>query len=93
MTMLALGNSRCSLCRETLQGGELILASTHFIADEADPLSRYSDTGMHVACFLNWEHRADFAAQYEAKLGRKLSDWVPAVSADQRDAPDTARSQ
>ena len=66
----------------------MILATTHFFGDEADPLSRYSDTGMHVACFLTWEHRAEFAARYEARLGRKLSAWVPAVRAEPGAAAD-----
>ena len=81
MALLALGVSRCSICREVLHPGQAIVATTHFIADEADPLSRYSDTGMHAACFAGWEHRAEFAARYEARLGIKLAAGVPAVPA------------
>jgi hypothetical protein len=73
VALLTLGHSRCSICSEVLNRYELIVATTHFIADEADPLSRYSDTGMHAACFEKWEHRDEFAARYLARLGRKLS--------------------
>jgi hypothetical protein len=86
VALLALGVSRCSICREVLHPGQAIVATTHFIADEADPLSRFSDTGMHAECFAGWEHRAEFAARYYAALGRTLAGWVPAVPANP-DAP------
>ena len=78
MALLTWGTSRCSICRELLCSGELIITTTHFLDDESDPLSRFSDTGMHLECFEKWEHAAEFAARYEAKLGRKLSAWIPA---------------
>lgn len=87
MAFLALGVSRCSICLEVLHPGQAIVATTHFIADEADPLSRFSDTGMHAECFANWEHRAEFAARYYAALGCTLAGWVPAVPADPKSPP------
>jgi hypothetical protein len=76
------GASRCSICRELLLQGQPIVATTHFIADPADPLHRFSDSGMHAACFAGWEHRDEFAARYHAALGVTLAGWVPAVPAN-----------
>ena len=86
MAMLMWGASRCSICRDVLVQGQPIVATTHFIADPADPLWRFSDSGMHAACFAGWEHRDEFAARYPAALGRTLAGWVPAVPANP-DAP------
>ena len=82
MALLMWGASRCSICREVLVQGQPIVATTHFIADPADPLWRFSDSGMHAACFAGWEHWAEFAARYYAALGHKLAGWVPAVPAN-----------
>jgi hypothetical protein len=48
MALLALGRSRCSICGEVLQPGQVIVATTHFIGDPADHLWRFSDSGMHA---------------------------------------------
>ncbi len=82
MALLMLDVSRCSICREVLHPGQAIVATTHFIGDPADHLSRFSDTGMHAACFARWEHRDEFAARYHAALGVTLAGWVPAVPAN-----------
>lgn len=92
MAILFLGASRCSICGEVLVQGQPIVATTHFIADPADPLWRFSDSGMHAACFAVWEHRDEFAARYYAALGRTLAGWVPAVPANP-DAPPLPRCQ
>ena len=77
MALLAWGQTKCSICHEVIDRGQFILATTHFISDDSDPLSSYSDTHMHVECFISWENRAEFAARYEARMGRRLSAWVP----------------
>jgi hypothetical protein len=87
VALLTWGASRCSICRELLVRGQPIVATTHFIGDPADPLSRFSDSGMHAACFAGWEHRDEFAARYYAALGRTLAGWVPAVPANPGDPP------
>ncbi len=81
MALLMWGASRCSICRELLVRGQPIVATTHFIGDPADHLARFSDSGMHAACFAGWEHRDEFAARYYAALGHTLAGWVPAVPA------------
>jgi hypothetical protein len=92
VAILAFGASRCSICGDVLHPGQAIVATTHFIADQADPLWRFSDTGMHAACFAAWEHRDEFAARYYAALGRTTLGWVPAVPANPA-SPPTARSR
>ena len=44
--------------------GDDITATSHFIADEQDPLWRFSDSAMHRSCFLAWDHRAEFVAKF-----------------------------
>jgi hypothetical protein len=87
VALLMWGVSRCSICRELLVQGQPIMATTHFIGDPADHLSRFSDTGMHAACFAGWEHRDEFAARYHAALGVTLAGWVPAVPANPGGTP------
>lgn len=79
MALPALGRSRCSICGEVLQPGQLIVGTTHFIGDPADHLWQFSDSGMHAECFAGWAHRDEFASRYHAALGRTLAGWVPAV--------------
>lgn len=89
MAILALGASRCSICGEVLHPAQAIVATTHFIADQADPLWRFSDTGMHATCFEGWEHRDEFAARHYAALGRTMLGWVPAVPTNTASSPMT----
>jgi|SRR5262249_14994726 len=72
MALIIFGKSRCSLCGTVLAAGEDLVATTHFIADETDPLWRYSDSGMHRRCFLAWEHRPNFVAKYNAIAGQHV---------------------
>jgi hypothetical protein len=44
--------------------GDNIIATSHFIGDEHDPLWRFSDSAMHRSCFLAWDHRAEFVAKF-----------------------------
>lgn len=69
MAMLFPGKSKCSICGSVLADGDDIVATTHFIADENDPLWKYSDSGMHRHCYDVWEHRDEFTARYRTKMG------------------------
>ena len=51
-----------------------LVGTTHFIADETDPLSKCSDAAMHRHCFLAWQHRAAFVAKYNATVGQQVWD-------------------
>jgi hypothetical protein len=61
------------ICGVTLQPGDKIGATSHFIYDKNDPLWRYSDAPFHVACFEKWEHRAAFEAKYAAATEQSKS--------------------
>ncbi|QEL16437.1 hypothetical protein PX52LOC_03391 [Limnoglobus roseus] len=69
MALIFRGCSRCSICGEVIGHHDEIVATTHFIADKADPLWRFSDSGMHRACYQSWPHRDEFRARYEAVMG------------------------
>ena len=87
--VLGLGGCRCPLCLEPVESGQLIMNVRHFIADEVDPFHRYSDTTVHVVYFLEWDHRTEFAARYEARFGHRLTAWIPAVRAEYSVQPDS----
>lgn len=57
-------NMPCPLCNEPIRVGDDIVATTHFIGNERDPLYRYSDSVMHRSCFDRWECRYDFTNEY-----------------------------
>jgi hypothetical protein len=66
MALFLIGLTRCALCGAVLDKDDAHVATSHFIADAAHPLYRYSDAIMHRACFLRWEHRAAFVDLYNA---------------------------
>lgn len=63
--MIFLGKSECSICGQVLRDGDDLVSTTHFIHDSAHPLWRFSDTGMHWACFIGWEHAAAFREAFD----------------------------
>ena len=48
--MIILGVSSCTLCGRTLCVGQALVAT--------------ADTCMHQECFLRWDRRAEFVAEY-----------------------------
>ena len=58
--------SRCSICRRPILKEQDIIGTPHFIADEEHPLWVYSDSAMHRACFLKWDHRDAFRDLFNA---------------------------
>lgn len=72
MDKIASGRAWCALCREVIRPAEDALVTPDFLADEADPLWRFSDAPMHRACFLVWDRRKAFVACYN-RLSRR---WV-----------------
>lgn len=69
MTLIFLGKTECSICGVVLEEGDDLVATTHFIADQADPLWRFSDSAMHRSCFLEWEQRQNFVQKYNDTVG------------------------
>jgi len=69
MALIILGASHCPICGGVIGHDDEIVATTHFIADRADPLWRFSDAAMHKGCFLDWELRQAFVGRYNAEMG------------------------
>jgi hypothetical protein len=60
MAIVMRGKTRCSICGDVITDGHDIVSTPHFLWDEAHPLWRFSDSGMHQRCFAGWEHAAEF---------------------------------
>lgn len=60
----------CAICDQPLHEDHPMVATSHFIADETDPLLRFSDAAMHYECFQRWEHRHEFVAKYNETVGK-----------------------
>ncbi len=69
MALIIRGTTECSLCGTVLIDGDDLVATSHFIADEDDPLWRFSDSAMHRRCFLAWELRQRFIDMYNERVG------------------------
>ena len=69
MALISRGKTECSICGVVLEEGDDLVATTHFIADQADPLWRFSDSAMHGSCFLEWEQRQNFVQKYNDTIG------------------------
>src|SRR5262245_45961682 len=64
MALIIRGKTRCGLCNEVIKDEDEIIATSHFIADDKDPLWPLSDAAMHKGCFLGWNQRGGFVAKY-----------------------------
>ena len=69
MAIILFGLTECSICNATLNECDDIVSNSHFIFDQNDSLWRFSDSGMHKRCFLNWEYRLDFIKKYNDIVG------------------------
>jgi hypothetical protein len=58
------GKMECSVCGNVIKDGDEIVATSHFIVDQNDPLSRFSDSAIHRSCFAAWNHRTEFVAKF-----------------------------
>ena len=68
---VARGAALCAICRQAIRPDDDVVVTPDFLADESDPLWRFSDAIMHRACFLVWEERRLFIARYN-RLARQL---------------------
>jgi hypothetical protein len=64
MALIFRGKSKCALCGQVIEVDDVIVATSHFIADKSDSLWRYSDAPFHKRCFLAWERRHEFVSRY-----------------------------
>ena len=65
------GAAHCALCGAAIRREEEALVTPDFLADDTDPLWRFSDAAMHRACFLVWDRRKTFVARFNA-IARRL---------------------
>ena len=56
--------STCSLCNKRLKDSGDIIAWASFLTKE-HKFWKYSDSGMHKACFEKWEHKLEFEELYK----------------------------
>ena len=69
MALILLGKTQCSLCGNVIMTADEIVATSHFIADQDDPLWRFSDSALHRSCFLTWDQRVAFVAKFNEVVG------------------------
>lgn len=74
MAIVILGSSECSICKRVLDDSEPIVLFPHFIEDDTHPLWRHSDSGVHKACFLTWEHADEFRRIFNETWNRLVPD-------------------
>jgi len=58
------GQSTCSICDGVLDKTREHIAWNAFLG-QSHPLWKYSDSGMHMDCFQNWEHKEEFNFLYK----------------------------
>lgn len=71
MSQRVIRGARCVLCGDAVRLGEDAFVTPDFIADEQDPMWRYSDAVVHRACFYVWDRRKTFVARFN-RLTRVL---------------------
>ena len=64
MAPILLGKTECSLCSCIINTADDIVSTSHFIAQQDDPLWRFADSAMHRSCFLAWDQRANFVEKF-----------------------------
>ena len=64
MAMVLRGKTKCPRCDLVIGQDDQIVGTSHFIADAADPLWRFSDAAMHKRCFLGWDQRGAFVEKF-----------------------------
>ncbi|MFZ5625543.1 MAG: hypothetical protein ACOY71_14145 [Gemmatimonadota bacterium] len=70
---VARGTAICALCGDAIRPDEPAVVTPDFVADDADPLWRFTDAAMHCPCFLVWDRRRAFIARFN-RVARALTD-------------------
>jgi len=63
MALIIKGKSKCSICHTVLDRDPI--TSWNAFLNKKHSLWKYSDSGMHVVCFNNWEHKEEFEHLYK----------------------------
>lgn len=64
MSLIFTEESKCSICREVLKTNDAIISWTAFLNDD-HKFWQFSDSGMHLECFTNWEYKEEFEDLYK----------------------------
>ena len=54
MALIVPGKTKCPICKGVFDGQTRTIGFPHFIREPEHPLWEYSDSAMHLACFLDW---------------------------------------
>jgi hypothetical protein len=65
------GAAICALCREAVRPDDDVVLTPDFLANDNDPLWRFTDAVLHRPCFLVWDLRKTFVARHN-QLARQL---------------------
>ena len=68
-------DTMCAICENDLSRKDDNVTTSRFIADRTHPLYRFSDTVMHRACFMSWEHREAFVQSFNENADRRQSQF------------------
>ena len=68
---VASGAAICALCREAVRPDDDVIITPDFLADDTDPLWRFTDAVVHRPCFLLWDQRKTFVARFN-RVARQL---------------------
>jgi hypothetical protein len=58
------GTATCAICRHAVRPEDDVVITPDFLADDTDPLWRFTDAVIHRPCFLLWDQRKSFVARY-----------------------------
>ncbi|AVP96820.1 hypothetical protein C7S18_06215 [Ahniella affigens] len=72
MAIVILGKTACSICGNLLVDGDDIVSTMHFVHDQAHPFWRFSDSGMHQRCFIDWPQREAFRQLHNQAIGTMI---------------------
>ncbi|HXI22184.1 MAG TPA: hypothetical protein VNH46_13910 [Gemmatimonadales bacterium] len=72
MTLPLARTQVCARCRGAIRPGDAVVRIPDFIADERDPLWRFTDGAMHEACFATWPERKALVARFN-RVARVLT--------------------
>jgi hypothetical protein len=71
---VASGAATCALCHQAVRPDEDVVITPDFLADDTDPLWRFTDAVVHRPCFLVWDQRKTFIARYNRLAHELVAD-------------------
>jgi hypothetical protein len=72
MDRIQAGSAICVLCGAAIHPDDDAFVTPDFLADESDPMWRFTDATVHRTCFIVWDRRKMFVARYN-RIARRLA--------------------